>query len=146
MQPDAGFMNISQTGSVELIPCEWQFYRSQRKRRDLKQTSVVGPRPKSTSQSLTPPGRTILQVGNRDLLRRYYEKAFEDFQQLNCRTIAKSYIKVIEPRKQTHYPYNGRKLISGVLQRVDPELTKPIWWPVGALHREPDHLLKCGKQ
>lgn len=104
------------------------------------------PPPKSASPPPTPPpGRTILRVGNQDLLRRYYEKAFEDFQQLNCRAIAKSYIKLVEPRKQVHFPYNGRKVISGVSQRVDPELTKPGWWPDGVLHREPDHLLKKGK-
>lgn len=103
------------------------------------------PPPKSASPPPTPPpGRTILRVGNRDLLRRYYEKAFEDFQQLNCRAIAKSYIKLVEPRKQVHFPYNGRKVISGVSHRVDPELTKPGWWPDGVLHREPDHLLKKG--
>jgi hypothetical protein len=107
---------------------------------------MIRARPKSTLQAPTPPlGRTILRVGNTGLLRRYYEKAFEDFQQLNCRAIAKSYIKLIEPRKQVHYPYNGRKVISGISQRVDPELTKPGWWPAGALHREPDHLLKRGK-
>lgn len=88
----------------------------------------------------------MLRVGDRDLLRRYYEKAFEDFQQLNCRAIAKSYIKLVEPRKQVHFPYNGRKVIAGVSQRVDPEQTKPAWWPVGVLHREPDHLLKRGRQ
>lgn len=107
---------------------------------------MARPPPKSSSPPPTPPpGRTILRVGNRDLLRRYYEKAFEDFQQLNCRAIAKSYIKLVEPRKQVHYPYNGRKVISGVSQRVDPEQTKPAWWPAGVLHREPDHLLKRGK-
>lgn len=76
------------------------------------------------------------------MLRRYYEKAFEDFQQLNCRAIAKSYIKLVEPRKQVQYPYNGKKVISGVSQQVDPEQTKPGWWPSDVPHREPDHLLK----
>lgn len=113
----------------------------------MKRTGMSRPQPKSASPPPTPPpGRTILRIGNRDLLRRYYEKAFEDFQQLNCRAIAKSYIKLVEPRKQVHFPYNGRKVISGVSQRVDPELTKPGWWPDGVLHREPDHLLKKGKR
>lgn len=112
----------------------------------MKRTGMSRPPLKSASPPPTPAsGRTILRVGNRDLLRRYYEKAFEDFQQLNCRAIAKSYIKLVEPRKQVHFPYNGRKVISGISQRVDPELTKPGWWPDGVLHREPDHLLKKGK-
>jgi hypothetical protein len=87
----------------------------------------------------------VLRVGNRALLRRYYEKAFEDFQQLNCRAIAKSYVKLVEPRKQVHFPYNGRRSIAGVTQTDNPEHTKPGWWPAGVLHKEPDHLLKPGE-
>lgn len=146
MQPNPGWLHTGQTRAAELIPCEWQSNQNRRKRRDMKRTGIPRPRPKSASPSPTPsPGRTILRVGNRDLLGRYYEKAFEDFQQLNCRAIAKSYIKLVEPRKQVHFPYNGRKVIEGVSQRVDPELTKPGWWPADVLHREPDHLLKHGK-
>ena len=104
------------------------------------------PRPKSTSPPPTtpPPGRTVLRVGNRAQLRGYYEKAFEHFQQLNCRAIAKSYIKLVEPRKQVHYPYNGRRVHGGVTQTDNPEQTKPGWWPAGVVHKEPDHLLKPG--
>ncbi|KAJ5624239.1 hypothetical protein N7510_000548 [Penicillium lagena] len=127
---------------TELIPCEWQSAQHRRKRRDVKRSGIAKPRLKSQSPPPTPPGRTILRIGHRDLMRRYYEKAFEDFQQLNCRAIAKSYIKLVEPRKQVHFPYNGRRVISGATQRVDPELTKPGWWPAGVPHREPDHLLK----
>ncbi|KAJ5153371.1 uncharacterized protein N7482_009849 [Penicillium canariense] len=142
VQPSTAMVHAGQAGPTELIPCQFLDH-NKRRRRDTKRTITAQSRPKSTSPSPTPrPGRTILRVGNRDLLRRYYEKAFEDFQQLNCRAIAKSYIKLVEPRKQVHYPYNGRKVIAGVSQRVDPEQTKPGWWPVGVLHREPDHLLK----
>ena len=136
-----------QTLSTGLIPCEWQYPHGRPKRCASKRTGMVRSQLKSTSCAPIPRlQRTILRVGNRDLLRRYYEKAFEGFQQLNCRAIAKSYIKLVEPRKQVLYPYNGRRVISGVSQLLDPELTKPGWWPVGALHREPDHLLKPGKQ
>ncbi|KAJ5124791.1 uncharacterized protein N7515_008616 [Penicillium bovifimosum] len=126
----------------EMIPFQWASQQSRKKSK--RNGSILKTRPKSTSPSPTPPppGRTVLRVGNRALLRRYYEKAFEDFQQLNCRAIAKSYIKLVEPRKQVHYPYNGRRVIAGVSQRVDPEYTKPAWWPAGVLHKEPDHLLK----
>lgn len=144
IQTSPGWMP-AQSRPADLIPCEWQSHQSRRKRRDMKRIGMVRSSPKTSSPPPTPsPGRTILRVGNRDLLRRYYEKAFEDFQQLNCRAIAKSYIKLVEPRKQVHFPYNGRKVISGVTQRVDPEQTKPAWWPAGVLHREPDHLLKRG--
>ncbi|KAJ5769364.1 hypothetical protein N7520_003923 [Penicillium odoratum] len=143
VQPELGWAQPGPARPAELIPCEWQSQQSRRKRRDMKRTGMVRPRPKSASPPPTPPpGRSVLKIGNRDLLRKYYEKAFEDFQQLNCRAIAKSYIKLVEPRKQVHFPYNGRKVIAGVSQRVDPEHTKPGWWPKGVLHREPDHLLK----
>ncbi|KAJ5712735.1 hypothetical protein N7493_009203 [Penicillium malachiteum] len=143
MQPSLGWMQPGPARPADLIPCEWQSHQTRRKRRDLKRAGMARPRPKSASPPPTPPpGRSVLRIGNRDLLRRYYEKAFEDFQQLNCRAIAKSYIKLVEPRKQVHFPYNGRKVIAGVSQRVDPELTKPGWWPADVLHREPDHLLK----
>ncbi|KAJ5116012.1 hypothetical protein N7456_000360 [Penicillium angulare] len=135
----------------ELIPCEWQSHQTRRKRRDMKRlgmssssgTGISRTRPKSSSPPPTPPpNRSAFKIGDSAAVRRYIEKAFEDFQQLNCRVIAKSWIKLVEPRKQVHFPYNGRKVIAGVSQRVDPELTKPGWWPDGVLHREPDHLLK----
>lgn len=88
----------------------------------------------------------MLPIRNASILRRYYEKAFEGLQQINCRILAKAYIKLVEPRKQVNYPYNGRKIISGTSQQFDPELTKPAWWPAGVTHREPDHLLKNGKR
>lgn len=145
VQPGPGMVHAGQTRPAELIPCQF-LDQNKRRRRDSRRASTAQPRPKSTSPSPNPrPGHTVIRVGDRDLLRRYYEKAFEDFQQLNCRAIAKSYIKLVEPRKQVHFPYNGRKVIAGVSQRVDPEQTKPAWWPVGVLHREPDHLLKRGK-
>ncbi|OGM42760.1 hypothetical protein ABOM_008176 [Aspergillus bombycis] len=87
--------------------------------------------------------KTMLPIRNHDILRKYYEKAFESLQQINCRILAKAYIKLVEPRKQVNYPYNGRKIISGSSQQFDPELTKPAWWPSGVTHREPDHLLKA---
>jgi hypothetical protein len=140
MEPNAGWaFASSHTKPVELIPCELQSQRSRQKRRALKR-----PRPKPTPNPPAPPRQTILRVSNRDLLRQYYEKAFENFQQLNCRAIAKSYIKLLEPRKQVNYPYNGRKVVSGIIQQIDTELTKPGWWPAGTTHREPDHLLKSG--
>ncbi|KAL4779696.1 hypothetical protein BJX76DRAFT_69354 [Aspergillus varians] len=92
--------------------------------------------------SITCYPQTMLSIGNQSLLRKYYEKAFDSLQQTNCRILAKAYIKLVEPRKQVNYPYNGRKVISGIPQQFDPEETKPAWWPVGVTHREPDHLRK----
>ncbi|KAF3009283.1 hypothetical protein E8E15_001438 [Penicillium rubens] len=63
-------------------------------------------------------------------------------QQTNCRALAKAYVKLVEPRKQVYFPYNGRIVVAGVTQQLDPEAAKPPWWPAGVRHREPDHLLK----
>ncbi|CBF81911.1 hypothetical protein AN5437.2 [Aspergillus nidulans FGSC A4] len=92
--------------------------------------------------SITSYPKTMLPVGNKRILRSYYEKAFECLQQTNCRILAKAYIKLVEPRKQVTYPYNGHKVVAGVPQQFDPEETRPLWWPTGVTHREPDHLRK----
>lgn len=56
-----------------------------------------------------------------------------------------AYIRMVEPRKQVHHPYNGRLPGGGnAPEQLDPEATKPPWWPAGVTHREPDHLLKEG--
>lgn len=74
-----------------------------------------------------------LEIGDTEKVIAYYENALKRFQQLNCRNIAKAFIKAIEPRKQVRYPYNGGRT-------GNPELTKPAWWPPGVIHKEPDHL------
>ena len=89
--------------------------------------------------------RSMLPITNKALLRKYYEKAFDSLHQTNCRILAKAYVKLVEPRKQVSYPYNGHKNIAGVPHKLDPEDTKPPWWPEGVIHREPDHLKKPGK-
>lgn len=87
---------------------------------------------------------TTISIKDKNYLRRYYEKVFKNLQQTNCRVIAKVYVKVVEPRKQAQYPYNGRKPVAGEMQQFSPEETRPPWWPIGVSHREPDHLLKNG--
>ncbi|KAL3477500.1 hypothetical protein BJX99DRAFT_269764 [Aspergillus californicus] len=86
--------------------------------------------------------RSTFRVGQTKLLRAYYEKAFDCFHQLNCRVIAKAFVKLVEPRKQVSHPYNGKKTVAGSTQTLDPESTKPKWWPSGVKHKEPDHLIK----
>lgn len=90
--------------------------------------------------------KAMISVEDRDLLALYYEKAFENLQQINCRTLAKAYVKLVEPRKQVNYPYNGRKIVAGTLKQLDPNVTKPPWWPSEVSHREPDHLPKVGRR
>ncbi|KAJ5350185.1 hypothetical protein N7541_007912 [Penicillium brevicompactum] len=77
--------------------------------------------------------QAMISIIDRNLLRKYYEKAFGHLQQTNCRILAKAYVKLVEPRKQVNYPYNGRKVAAGVTQQLDPEATKPPWWPPGRI-------------
>lgn len=90
--------------------------------------------------------KAMISVNDRDLLALYYEKAFENLQQTNCRILAKAYVRLVEPRKQVNYPYNGRKIVAGTPRQLDPNVTKPPWWPSEVSHREPDHLPKAGRR
>ncbi|GFF90509.1 hypothetical protein IFM47457_08512 [Aspergillus lentulus] len=122
-----------QRGAAEQVPTD---YGRRAKRRKVLHECVV-------PLNITCHRKAMLPLRDRRLLRRFYQKAFESLQQINCRTIAKAYVKLVEPRKQVNYPYNGRKLIAGISRQLDPEMTKPAWWPHGVTHREPDHLPKA---
>ncbi|KAJ5216244.1 uncharacterized protein N7498_002651 [Penicillium cinerascens] len=100
-------------------------------------------RPRSEECSMTSNQKALISIRDNDFLRRYYERVFQNLQQTNCRVLAKAYIKLVEPRKQLSYPYNGRKVVAGETQMLDPGETKPPWWPSEVSHREPDHLLKA---
>lgn len=91
--------------------------------------------------------RTALEIGDTERVVAYYEMALKHFQQLNCRQMAKAFIKFIEPRKQVKHPYNGGRPPPGAQpgEKGDPEKTKPEWWPSGVVHKEPDHLKKDRK-
>ncbi|EED12276.1 hypothetical protein TSTA_003350 [Talaromyces stipitatus ATCC 10500] len=131
-----------------VIPCDWQVDQSRRHRRNGKRRDPRIPgsmTPDFGYDAMTLPSSAyVIRVDDEARLKRYYEKAFDAFQQLNCRVIAKAFIKLVEPRKQVNYPYNGRRASSspGGERRANPELTKPPWWPAGVTHKEPDHLLK----
>ncbi|KAL2854875.1 hypothetical protein BJY01DRAFT_25947 [Aspergillus pseudoustus] len=126
-----------------LIRCEWQsFQHHKRHRRGVRRIDPAtgsGWEPPSPSPSLK---RSTVRVGQTKLLRKYYEMAFENFQQVNCKVVAKAWIKLVEPRKQVNHPYNGRINVSGSTEVKNPEATKPKWWPSGVTHKEPDHLGK----
>lgn len=104
-----------------------------------EQTSDNDDYPPSASNDMVP-----LRVGDTQRVTSYYESALKHFQQLNCRMVAKAFIKFIEPRKQVRHPYNGGKPAPGSPpgSTGDPEKTKPEWWPPGVMHKEPDHLRK----
>lgn len=63
------------------------------------------------------------------LLDQYYD-LMSCLSQAVCKTIAKEWIKVAEPKKQALYPY---KFYNS---------SKPPWWPAKVNHIEPDHLDK----
>ncbi|KAJ5109313.1 hypothetical protein N7456_005988 [Penicillium angulare] len=123
--------------------------RRVRRRRGNAPTSVTDNRydDGSDSDDHSPNASTDmipLRIGDSQKVMNYYEGALKHFQQLNCRMVAKAFIKFIEPRKQVRHPYNGGKAPPGSAPGSggDPEKTKPEWWPPGVMHKEPDHLRK----
>ncbi|KAK9492726.1 hypothetical protein V1508DRAFT_133435 [Lipomyces doorenjongii] len=71
-----------------------------------------------------------LVICDRVAVTAFLEAKFRQLQQLACKVVAKAWIKVIEPKKQSNHPYNKG------------EEFKPDWWPSEARHKEPDHLMK----
>ncbi|KAJ5340378.1 hypothetical protein N7541_009502 [Penicillium brevicompactum] len=134
-QPNTQWMRTHQTTSAELIQSEWQFPHGRLKQCDPKRTDMVRSLNQSTSHGPTPGWGA-----------QFSESATGTYYDNTMKRHLKFYIKLVEPRKQINYPYNGRRVVSGVSQHLDPELTKTGWWPIGTRHREPDHLLKPGQQ
>lgn len=74
--------------------------------------------------------KIIIDPTNKVDVKNYLYNCFEEFQQVPCKLLAKAWIRIIEPKKQSTYPYkNG-------------DSSKPYWWPASCVHREPDHLKK----
>nr|AAG38543.1 Ydr124wp-like protein [Pneumocystis carinii] len=71
-----------------------------------------------------------LVIGDTAEVIAFMESRFKQLQQSVCKIVAKAWIKVIEPKKQTRYPYNRG------------DRSKPSWWPENIRHKEPDHLMK----
>ncbi|KAJ9473883.1 hypothetical protein PHBOTO_003934 [Pseudozyma hubeiensis] len=92
----------------------------------------------SSSSSNTVPTPTLpslaptyeITLSNHSSRTAFLELRFGQLQQGVCKTVAKAWIKIIEPKKQTRCPYNKG------------EAGKPDWWPAGVRHKEPDHLMK----
>jgi len=74
-----------------------------------------------------------LAIDDHDAVTTFYMTRLRQMQQLMCKVVAKAWIKVIEPKKQSNFPYN----------RGDE--SKPNWWPADVRHKEPDHLMKPGE-
>ncbi|KAK1640536.1 hypothetical protein BDP81DRAFT_311889 [Colletotrichum phormii] len=82
--------------------------------------------------------KKTLKVGDDKDLWNLYEQRFKNCQQTACKLIAKAWVKVVEPKKQTNHPYTGQ------------DEKAPDWWPKPwgptkeekVRHKEPDHLYK----
>ena len=96
-----------------------------------------------------------VRIGDTAQIEKIIDIRLRQMKQVNCKLVAKSWIKAKEPTKQTNYPYNGGPLkeeASSIFGDANPgELTKPDWWPStdnwprkGCRHKEPDHLRKDG--
>jgi len=94
--------------------------------------SSLGPEVSVVSPAVIGTDFKPLMIGNADEVTTFLETRFRQLQQLCCKIVAKQWIKVIEPKKQTRYPYNRG------------EESKPEWWPADVRHKEPDHLMKPG--
>jgi Protein of unknown function (DUF2841) len=81
---------------------------------------------------------TYIKISDEDEVVKFYECRFNDLQQSACKVLGKTFVKLIEPKKQTNHPYSkGDK-------------AAPDWWPPTTghgrvRHLEPDHLLKPGE-
>lgn len=86
----------------------------------------------STSSSDSIPHFKLININPNDPVdvNNYLFNCFDEFQQIPCKLLSKIWIKTIEPKKQSTYPYKGG------------ESSKPYWWPSDARHKEPDHLKK----
>ncbi|KAM0752046.1 hypothetical protein T439DRAFT_379175 [Meredithblackwellia eburnea MCA 4105] len=104
----------------------------------------VGPDPQSSpgeisgyptphpSSSQPPPTPTHAQhTFTAPALTAWYSDKISSIIVRACCTICKIWIKVVEPKKQTNFPY-----LSG-------DTGKPPWWPENVRHREPEHLVKA---
>lgn len=82
-----------------------------------------------------------IKIGNKDEIWKFYDTRFKNIQQWACKIIAKAWVKLIEPKKQSTHPYTGS------------DEGAPEWWPKAwgtgrdekVRHKEPDHLYKPGK-
>lgn len=78
-----------------------------------------------------------LTIGDDEQVEAFYLVRFKDMQQSACKVMGKAFVKLVEPKKQTHHPYTGG------------DSKAPPWWPNTTgencvRHKEPDHLLKPG--
>lgn len=72
-----------------------------------------------------------MTIGEHEAVNEYLTLLFETILQQAMKHILKCWIRAIESKKQTNFPY-----VKG---------HHPDWWPEGVRYKEPDHQLKHGK-
>lgn len=85
-------------------------------------------------------GYIVIDFNDKESMILFYHYCFHSIGAVCMKKILKAWIKVIEDKKQTKFPYKGG------------ELTKPKWWPTTTedltskcRHMEPDHLWNNGE-
>lgn len=117
--PAAGSTRVTRSLSVLTVPPPNAVYDS------------PYPSPLPSASSFVPPTHTQVVFTPQSLAAWYTDK-FKSLQTKASNTVCKLWIRVIEPKKQTNFPY-----ISGAAGQ-------PSWWPANVRHKEPDHLGKEG--
>jgi hypothetical protein len=80
----------------------------------------------------------MLRIDNAHEVEEFYKARFKDMQQSACKDMGNAWVKLIEPKKQTDYPY------------AKGNISAPPWWPPTTgenkvRHINPENLLKPGK-
>lgn len=91
---------------------------------------------------VTQPTKRPVRISEEHVIWNIYDQRFRGLQQTACKLIAKAWVKLVEPKKQSTHPYTGS------------DEKAPDWWPKPwgttrdekVRHKEPDHLYKKGKQ
>lgn len=91
---------------------------------------------------VTQPTKIPVRISEEQVIWNIYDQRFRGLQQTACKLIAKAWVKLVEPKKQSTHPYTGS------------DEKAPDWWPKPwgttrdekVRHKEPDHLYKKGKK
>jgi hypothetical protein len=62
-----------------------------------------------------------LAISNETEVERFYFARFEELQKSCCKVVGKAFVKLVEPKKPTYYPYtNGdtQALHGGLIQKA----------------------------
>ncbi|KJR80763.1 uncharacterized protein SPSK_05116 [Sporothrix schenckii 1099-18] len=87
---------------------------------------------------VTQPTKIPIRISEEQAIWNIYDQRFRGLQQTACKLIAKAWVKLVEPKKQSTHPYTGS------------DEKAPDWWPKPwgttrdekVRHKEPDHLYK----